>query len=140
MASVGKRWGELRAKLLAIGGTKVEPLRGGVTPSQLLSRGVQFTQPVLLQRGMRHKCHRNSAEVWAQDVKKHRLCRGYALSDGRWLEHSWVLAEGYLIETTYRMQAYFGLIRSPQEACESWFYNFLEERYPGPVAMLYPAF
>jgi hypothetical protein len=85
-------------------------------------------------------CHRNSAEVWAQDVQGYRLCYGYALADGRWIEHSWVLDEEHLIETTYRMEAYFGLVLTPEEASVSWYWNFLQRRYPGPMAFIRPAF
>jgi hypothetical protein len=140
MAQLGKMWLRLKEKLLSLGGQEVATPHAGVPVSRLARQGKVFTQPVRLRRGWRHECHQNSAVIWAQDVTGYKLCCGYALADGHWIEHSWVLDADNLIETTYRMQAYFGLALTPEEACRHWYGNFLERRYPGPTAFIRPVF
>lgn len=78
--------------------------------------------------------------MWAQDVERYALCRGFARSGGRWVEHSWVVDGEDVIETTYRMQKYFGVALTPPEACEAWFLEVLEARSPGPASLMFSEF
>jgi hypothetical protein len=141
MAKLSKSWFQLENKLLSLGGTEVGRRSPATPVSRLARTGKLFTQPVRLRRGVRQQCHRNAAEVWAQDVERYKLCKGYALGDdGRWIAHSWLLDGDDLIETTYRMEKYFGIVLSPEEACRSWYSNFLVWRHPGPTRLFYPVF
>src|SRR5262245_3929361 len=136
---MSKAWDGLRKKLLAVGGKQVEE-PDGVPASRLLRRGRLFRQPVRMRRGERHACHRKPAGGWAQDVARYTLCSGYGLADGRWLTHSWVLDGEVIVETTYRMEAYYGVAYSSREACDSWYWNFLRQRHPGPSMLLQSLF
>jgi hypothetical protein len=138
MAAAKRSWEKVSAALRAAGGRRSSLPRPDFYAAALARRGRQFLEPVRLRRMVRHQCHRNSAEVWAQDVRGSTLCKGYGLCEGRWLEHSWVLREGHLVETTYRMEAYYGVELSPEEASEAWLHNFLLARYPGPASLLFP--
>jgi hypothetical protein len=130
----------LEKKLLALGGSKADIPADTDLAAALVLRGRPFAEPLRLRRGFMHECHRNAAEVWGQDPRRYKLCSGYGLAGDVWLEHSWVLDGGNLIETTFPMEAYFGVILSDAESCASWFYNFLQWRFPGPTAFLVPSF
>jgi hypothetical protein len=45
-----------------------------------------------------------------------------------------------VIETTYHMEAYFGVALSPAQACRFWHQTFLQRRYPGPASLFRPVF
>jgi hypothetical protein len=124
---------QLEAKLLALGGRVVAWPRGYVAHlPELLARGRPFDEGVRLCRGDRHQCHRNAAKLWGLHFDAYQLCTGYGLcEEGRWLQHTWLLYQGclpptpHLLETTYRMQRYFGFVLRPHEAADFWVGNFL---------------
>jgi hypothetical protein len=75
-------------------------------------------------RGRPSDCHRNSARIWMARQSAAAVMTGYALSDdGMWRAHSWVAALDRngtpgLLETTEPRLAYFGFLRSREEALE----------------------
>lgn len=77
-----------------------------------------------LARGEPSRCHGNAARLWRAEPGSRAIMTGYALSpDGLWREHSWIAAAGrggapHLVETTQARVAYFGFLRTPEEAVE----------------------
>lgn len=58
-----------------------------------------------------NNCHENSARLCASSTGDLKVMTGFALSDdGMWREHSWVVGEDKIIETTELREAYFGFI------------------------------
>ena len=103
--------GELRRRLLAIGGNRVCLQAPDRDPPALLSRGQTFpTEGVRRRRLARNQCHRSVATMWCNAPGRLRIATGYALSDdGLWRPHSWAVKGGRVIETTERRAAYFGI-------------------------------
>jgi hypothetical protein len=88
MATHMQAFDEVQEELLALGGTAVQPSYQEDIIHQLARHGQLFAGPVRLRPGRRHQCHRNAAEIWAQDVAGYALCSGYALAGGTWRIHS----------------------------------------------------
>src|SRR5262245_28146829 len=132
--------GPLEQALFAQGGTRV--LRQGEHDphaADLLARGRLFTLPVRMRPGEPHRCHTNAAGLWAEDVQRYTLVTGYALARDTWVQHCWVVDEKRLYDTIRLFKRYFGVALTPQEAIEFWCANYLKLRYPGPVALMWPA-
>jgi hypothetical protein len=128
---------KLQRKLLSIGGTKVALVFGGEPDAAaLVARGKLFSLPIRLRRGRRNDCHANAAALWGEAIERLRIVSGYALAGGIWRQHSWVVDDKFLYETTVKNEVYFGLELDQTEACHFWVANFLEERYPGPWHLL----
>ena len=124
---------KLQKKLLTLGGTRVALVFAREPHvAALLTQGKLFTQSIRLQRGRRNQCHTNAAAIWGEDIDRYRLATGYALSRGCWRQHSWVVDEKHLYETTEKREKYFGIELDQVHACRFWVVNFLEVRYPGP--------
>lgn len=126
---------ELDRRLLAMGGREVTRCCHEALAAEMLVRGEAFDLPVTRRPGEPNQCHQNAAGIWAEDVSRYTLVTGYALADGRWVQHSWVVDESNLYETTYPFERYYGLPFAPQEALAFWWNNYLPFRYPGPIAM-----
>ena len=55
------------------------------------------------------QCHKNSAFLWNSNRDKYKIMTGYALSSmGIWHQHSWILENDEIIETTVDREKYFG--------------------------------
>ena len=110
--------GELRRRLLAIGGNRVCLQVPDLDLPALLSRGRDFpTEGVRRRRLERNQCHRNVATLWCNAPGRVRIATGYALSDdGLWRQHSWAVKGGRVIETTERRTAYHGITLTLEEA------------------------
>ena len=80
------------------------------------SHGQLFDQPVKLRRGEPNACHSNAAELWARNPARRVLVTGYALNRGCWRQHSWVIQQDTLLETTCQRDRYFGLSLNPAES------------------------
>jgi hypothetical protein len=107
---------ELRSKLLGNAGEEVL-LR--VTPEEidrLLARGEFHPgKGAGLRRMQANDCHFNAAKLFlkGQAVK---VVSGFALSEGLWRSHTWVLnSRGRITETTEPREVYFGTVLEPQE-------------------------
>ena len=62
-------------------------------------------------------CHNNSIKVWVEQ-ENIKICTGYALSDDRWIRHTWIIdGEGNIHECTpIKRDKYFGAILNEEEA------------------------
>lgn len=112
-----KNMQKLFTKLLKHGGQFVVSPIIEEDLKKLLSRGEFFPSNSILVRGERCQCHRNSCNVWRNNIGS-KLVTGYALSvdDPVWVQHSWCWHEGQIVETTERRIAYFGYVMGPREA------------------------
>ena len=62
-----------------------------------------------LIKGEMCQCHKNSAFLWNSNRDKYKIMTGYALSSiGIWHQHSWILENDEIIETTVDREKYFG--------------------------------
>ena len=67
----------------------------------------------------------------------YRLVTGYALSDdGLWRQHSWVMDDQVIYETTVKRTQYYGFVLDPAEAVRFWVTNFLLPMYSGALNLL----
>lgn len=117
--------GPIVNRLLAIGGERVVTLKDPHLPI-ILSRGQSFdAKRVKIKRGSPSRCHTNAALYYLAHFngqtgyQRCEIARGYGLSrDGLWRQHTWLLADGQVIETTVRRIHYFGTILTAGEAVE----------------------
>jgi hypothetical protein len=135
------RWAQLEKILLSHGGRSVcrVPEEGDL--DELISRGQRFSLPVKECLGEPNNCHTNAAEIWGRDIEFLRLVTGYALGqDGVWHQHSWVIGNGKIYETTGRPSQYYGVVLNPERAATFWWSAFVRERYRGPLELLQTQF
>lgn len=107
---------KLRSKLLEHAGEEVL-LR--VTPEEidrLLARGKFYPGKGARLRRMRaNRCHFNAAKLFLTSQAA-KVVSGFALSEGLWRSHTWVLnSQGRIIETTELRDVYFGTVLEPKE-------------------------
>jgi len=107
---------ELRSKLLGHAGEEVL-LR--VTPEEigrLLARGEFHPgKGAGLRRMQANRCHFNAAKLFLTGQAA-KIVSGFALSEGLWRSHTWVLnSRGRITETTEPMEVYFGTVLEPKE-------------------------
>jgi hypothetical protein len=116
----------LEDHLLGLGGKRVilQPEPEGFLP-KLLHRGKVFPgRGVKRIAGGPSRCHGNSMILYLQfhnDQMLYESCEiatGYALSGGIWVQHSWLLADDQVIETTVRRTMYFGVVLNDIEAAQ----------------------
>lgn len=85
---------------------------------KLLKEGMLIVpQKIKLVRGELSRCHTNASRLWFTDDSC-AIQTGFALSgdDGLWRQHSWILKDSHLIETTVKMVAYFGYKWNEEES------------------------
>lgn len=76
--------------------------------------------------GEAHQCHSNSADLWKLNQDACLIATGYALFDGTWQQHSWLMgAESdseivMIVETTVIADCYFGVVLTPEQ-CEKFY-------------------
>ena len=128
--------GELRKKLLSLGGQEVVPVIEEDL-DDLLTHGEKFSRRRINHvPGEPGRCHSNVCRMWEQhqggDDGDFRIVTGWALSaDGLWRQHSWGLwdPKGFrsgvydylgerVVETTEKRTAYFGFLMSDEAAQE----------------------
>ncbi len=68
--------------------------------------------------GVVNQCHVNAARAYVKAPAKHRIVSGWALHAGDvvWRQHSWVLRNDQLCETTRPAEIYFGVVLDEGEA------------------------
>jgi hypothetical protein len=120
----------LARRLLSLAGRTVDR-RAPDDPhaAELLERGREFDSPVEMRPGEPHRCHRNAATLWAEEMGGLGLVTGYGLAGDRWVQHSWVVGGGKILETTVRFRRYFGVLLTEDEATQFWYVNYLDPRY-----------
>jgi hypothetical protein len=118
-------WQQLEQKLLAIGGKRVSWQGRDVDLARLVQHGRLFTEPVRRKPGERSNCHGNAARLWIRDSDITQLVTGYGLSpDGLWCQHSWIVQNGILYETTVKRTHYYGMVlEDGKEAVKFWISN-----------------
>ncbi|HEY3836919.1 MAG TPA: hypothetical protein VGL72_10125 [Bryobacteraceae bacterium] len=128
-------------KLAPFGAATIEDRSQLSHITSVLEHGKPFNEQVALVPGPPNMCHMNSAIIWATDPTANQLVVGYGLGqmpfvnlDGPgvlplWVDHSWVLRGNTLIETTFKHEAYFGVVLSATAALRS-FYAELKARSP----------
>lgn len=116
-------WEALQQKLLAIGGKRL--IWRGREPhlKSLLAHGQLCKQRVKRHWMIPGQCHRNAAKLWGKDVSGTTIVTGYARWGDFWQQHSWVLKGDRLIETTFRVDDYFGMALDEFTALKFWFEN-----------------
>jgi hypothetical protein len=113
----------LQDKLLALGGDWVA-LQPEPDLNSLLNEGQLIKGKVVLKRMTPCKCHSNCAQIWDKNPKTFRIATGWALSqDGIWRQHTWLLKEKTVIETTEPKTMYYGIILDDEEANDFWWQN-----------------
>lgn len=116
----------LEKKLLSISGKIFSRPAFEDDLDKILSRAILFADnKVTLMKGRENQCHFNSAMCWDANRDISSIATGYALLNGMWVQHSWVLHDttGDIIETTSKRDAYFGFILSQEEAETFYFDN-----------------
>lgn len=79
---------------------------------------------VLLNIGSPSQCHSNACD-YSDMYAEAQIVTGYGLSeDGLWRQHSWVIHNDQIIETTEKRILYFGRILSGQDLLDFKSWNF----------------
>jgi len=113
----------LRNKLLELGGLEIVP-KFESDLSKILERGKEWNGSIETEIMRISRCHQNAGELWSLNPKKNKLVTGWALSkDGLWRQHSWVIINDKIIETTEIRIKYFGFELNQDEAEEFYCYN-----------------
>jgi hypothetical protein len=122
---------DLERMLLSLGGESVvHSVHDADAAAAILAGGREFDLPVEVTHGQPRRSHSNASALWADDVRGLALVTGYALSGGRWEQHTWAVGRGKLYETTARFERYFGMPMGGVEAANFWYWNYLRHRYP----------
>lgn len=104
------RYNLLESKLLAIGGKRLVYMP---TPllDEIVAQGFLFEYDQIgIVSGLPNDCHENALKVVKSYPETCRLAHGFGLSeDGLWRNHSWVMREKSLIETTVPRIKYYGI-------------------------------
>ena len=109
----------LKLLLLRFGGDfVVAPNKIDQDVPRLLQSGFLMNGPITLRKMKSSRCHQNVAAIWRfQRPRTVSIATGYALSeDGLWRQHSWVVLQQGLLETTEERTRYFGILLSNSEA------------------------
>ncbi len=112
-------YAKLEQRLLSMGGDMVVP-RWEPDQNKILSHGKLWTRDnikILIIGGTPSNCHGNVAKIWRSKPRQYRIATGWALSDDDlWRQHSWIIEERTIIETTTPREKYFGFELTPREA------------------------
>jgi hypothetical protein len=103
----------LRDLLLGLGGIHLVAPQGPDPALPLvIDAGFVMAGPVVRRTMRRSGCHRNVAEIWAENqLEIVGIGTGYSLSDdGLWRPHSWGLRREGILETTVPRVKYFGVL------------------------------
>jgi len=107
---------KLRSKLLGHAGEEVLLQLTPEEIDRLLARG-QFhpAKGAGLRKMQANRCHFNAAKLFLTGQAA-KVVSGFALSEGLWRSHTWVLnSRGRIIETTEPREVYFGTVLEPKE-------------------------
>jgi len=118
---------KLKNKLLSLDGTEVKfGLDTDEEQERMFSDGRLYNEPIKILNGHLNQCHRNSADQYNKLSKKgFKIITGYALYNNIWIQHSWGLYKGNLIETTKeKFDKYYGYELTPNESERFCFDNY----------------
>ena len=137
---------ELKTRLLLFGGTSVYFQDPDPWIKNVLDNGMPLRRKVVMRPGAPMRCHANAARLYLLQgpqvcgKPRLRLATGYALMDGKWLGHSWLLNNDSITETTVRFDKYFGICLNQAESLAFVTENFgipaLQEHVAGQAAAL----
>jgi hypothetical protein len=93
----------------------------------LIEKGRRFSaRSAVMRIGEPSGCHGNTARLFL--MGRAEAATGYAISDDRWVQHSWGIADGKtVVETTARRKAYFGVVLPEADA-----FHFALSNIEGP--------
>lgn len=101
----------LKKILLNIGGERIVWLPNDPHLDLVVKEGRSFSLDKRKKvKGEMNRCHANTARFFLE--KNYNIVTGYALSEDRWLQHSWSFDGKRVIETTVPFDAYFGVVLS----------------------------
>lgn len=108
----------LKIKLLAIAGESFHAPAFEEDIERILEDGFQAsTSGLYVMKGQDNQCHQNSACCWNANRKHSVIMTGYALHNGTWVSHSWVVdSKSNIVETTFPREIYFGFLLTDEEA------------------------
>ena len=113
----------LQDRLLSLGGDWVA-LEPEFDLESLLEKGRLFKGKIILKRMSPLNCHRNCCELWEKNPRTSKIASGWALSiDGIWRQHTWLLKDKAIIETTEARTMYYGVVLSDRQATNFWCQN-----------------
>ena len=100
----------IERKLKRLGGSRVI-LGPEILISLMLERG-KLMEPkrLVYKHGQPSRCHWNAVKLYLENPDTYKLVIGYALSGDVWRSHSWCLRGADLIETTTKMERYWGIV------------------------------
>lgn len=115
---------KLREKILTAGGEVVVMPPGGERDlPHLLLWGQAMTMTVVQGQGAPRRCHENTAAAYGLLRESGaQIGTGYVLDaddPGVWRQHSWVIHDGQILETTHPRQRYWGITLSGA-AADRW--------------------
>ncbi|XHH08864.1 MAG: hypothetical protein ACFCUE_15065 [Candidatus Bathyarchaeia archaeon] len=112
--------GLLNDRLLSLGGDWVA-LQPEPDLEMLLEKGQLFKGKVVMKPMTACKCHRNCAKIWGDNLKTYRIATGWALSDdGIWRQHTWLMKNAFIVETTSVRILYYGVVLDVIAANSFW--------------------
>jgi hypothetical protein len=114
----------LVGRLLRFGGERVVTMEDDpLFVQRINSAGVRFEGKRSKKiEGTQSRCHVNAAIYYLQfhnHQAYHKSCQivsGYALAGGIWVQHTWLLIDGKIGETTSNREMYFGVVLTVKEA------------------------
>lgn len=118
---------KLRDKLLSIGGDKVKfGLDTIYEQKRMLYDGIVCSLPIKKIDGVSNRCHLNVSDNYIKcKTKKPKIVTGYALHNNVWFQHSWLIKNKMLLETTpIIFEKYYGYVLTPDESSEFCFNNY----------------
>ena len=110
---------KLSSVLMGLGGISVASEEPDRDLEKVLARGHQFAiEGRRFVPGQANQCHQNVARMYLDpEFRTARIATGYGLSvDGTWLQHSWLIHGGKIVETTVPFEVYYGCELSDDES------------------------
>lgn len=109
----------LRQELLSVSGAEMVPAREPDLDAMVTKGSVIEPTNIVIIEGQTSECHQNSALLYQNNKSVTEIGTGWALSeDGLWRQHSWVMKNSELIETTIKRTKYYGILLKNTEAEE----------------------
>ncbi len=113
----------LQDRLLFFGGDWVA-LQPEPDLEALLNKGQLIKGKVIFKPMAKCRCHSNCAQIWDKHPKTCKIATGWVLStDGIWRQHTWILKNEAIIETTEPRTSYYGIVLRDEEANRFWWHN-----------------
>lgn len=113
---------QLASKLESLGGKlstyDKRTIRTDPDLKDIVTRGQVFEggKKAIFRQKEANSCHGNVCGLWIKSGGKVQMATGYALTDGRWAQHSWGVKGGQVLETTGPREKYFGVVFNHDEA------------------------